>query len=1087
MFEANRIDLEVASQLSNADLEDLGVRALGHRKRLLQAIADLRSNRAQLGPTQWERRQLTVMFCDLKGSTVLAAQLDPEDLASVIGAYQRCCAAVIARYDGFIARYVGDGIIVYFGYPQAHEDDAERAVHAALAVIEGISSLEAMPKLRVQVRVGIATGPVVVGDDNDGMLMEHHAVVGQTPNLAARLQSVAEPNSLVIADSTYRLAGHVFECIELKPLSLAGFATPISAWTVIRERPFAGRFEARCKAGLTPYVGRKAELAMLASRWHSAAGGSGQVVLVGGEPGIGKSRLVQELADQIQEPHLRTDYFGSDYLRNSPLSPVIAQIERDAGIAHDDSPVHRRAKLEALLASTFRTCDANAAAVLASLISLPPAAADPPPDPDLGVRKQRTLEIIVNLIAERAATEPILVMCEDLHWFDPTTLELLSILIDRIQTLPVLMILTFRPEFTSPWQGRHITSLLLERLDRNAGVVLVDKVARGKTVSSEVLEQIVARSDGNPLFIEELTKSVLAAKLSGAVGENLTARIPETLQDSLVAKLDRLQTAKDILQIGAAIGREFREDLVEVVTAMNRADLLTKLSQLIKGDLLYRYSSPSGTVYVYKHALVRDAAYETILHSRRRDIHKRIAEALEVHFPATAQSQPELLAQHWQRDSDIRKAIHYWVRAGKWAAERSAPAEGDAHLRQALHLVETLPAGSERDALELEISARLGGVLRAVEGPAGAETGKAFRRAKELCQQTGDKTLLAPCLAGLYGYHLVRAENGAAGEAARELLALAETRHDRLYRMIGHRAVGAVLFHTGHFGEAREHLERSLALYDPVHDGPLAFLYGTDHAQTASSFLAFALRLTGFPDQANLREEWTLAHAKQVGHMYSLVQTHMFRAVVRVALRDWKAGASVAREMIELIKGHSFRMAVAASAFCVAACRPARGRLQQRVEELQDTAAVWWSTGALNYRPMHLALIAEAHAAAGDPLQGLKALDEALAIVEATDERWMEADLHRLVGELKTLVDKPRLDEAESSLRKAIEIARRQSARVWELRAATSLASLLQTNGRAAEARAILRPVYDGFTEGLDGADMRKAQKVLRSLGSSVH
>ena len=517
-FEANRIDLKVASELSNADLKDLGVRALGDRKRLLQAIADLRSNRAELGSTQWERRQLTVMFCDLKGSTVLATQLDPEDLAFVIGAYQRCCAAVIARYDGFIARYVGDGILVYFGYPQAREDDAERAVHAALAIIEGISSLEAMPKLRIQVRIGIATGPVVVGDDSDGMLMERHAVVGQTPNLAARLQSVAEPDSPVISNSTYLLAGHVFECNELKPQSLAGFAMPIKAWTVVRERPFAGRFEARRKVGLTPYVGRKGEVSTIANRWHSAAGGSGQLVLVGGEPGIGKSRLVQEFADQIQEPHLRIDYFGLEYLRNSPLSPVIAQIERDAGIAHDDAPVHRRAKLEALLASAPRTCAANAAAVLASLISLPPVAADPPADPDVEVRKQRTFEVIASLIAERAATEPILVVCEELHWFDPTTLEVLAILINRIRTLPVLMILTFRPEFTSPWQGRHVTSLLLEQLDRNAGVVLVDKVAQGRTVPSEVLEQIVARSDGNPLFIEELTKSVLAAKLNGAAG-----------------------------------------------------------------------------------------------------------------------------------------------------------------------------------------------------------------------------------------------------------------------------------------------------------------------------------------------------------------------------------------------------------------------------------------------------------------------------------------------------------------------------------------------------------------------------------------
>jgi class 3 adenylate cyclase/predicted ATPase len=1082
-FEANRVDLEVAAQLSDADLKELGIRPLGDRKRLLRAIAELRSSGAQPRRHQWERRHLTVMFCDLKGSTVLATQLDPEDLASVIGAYQRCCADVIARYEGFIARYLGDGILVYFGYPQAREDDTERAVRAALAIIEGISSLEPLPGLHIQVRVGIATGPVIVGDSSDGALLERHGVVGQTPNLAARLQAIADPNSPVISESTYRLAGHVFECVALKPLSLAGFAAPVDAWSVVRERPFSGRFEARRTVGLTPYVGREPDLAVLANCWRSAISASGQVVSISGEPGIGKSRIVQELADRIDQPHLRIDFFGSDYLRNSPLSPVIAQIERDAGIALDDLPVDRRAKLETSLASTPRARESGAAAVLASLLSLPPGSADPPPDPDLAVRKRRTFEIIVALIAERAARQPILVVCEELHWFDPTTIELLSLMIGRIQTLRVLMILTFRPEFTSSWHGQHVKSVRLKRLDRDAGVVLVDRVTQGKAVPSEVLDQIIARSDGNPLFIEELTKAVLTANLNGASGDTLTDRIPETLRDSLIAKLDRLQGARDILQIGAAIGREFREDLLEAVTALDRTDLLYQLDQAITGDLLNRHTSASGTVYVYKHALVQDAAYGTILHSRRRDIHKRIAEALEMHFPATTQSQPELLAQHWQRDSDVMKAIQYWGRAGRWAAERSAAAEAHAHLRQALQLIETLPAGSERDGLELEITARLGGVLRAVEGPAGAATGNAFRRAKELCRDTGDNTLLAPCLAGLYAYHLVRAENTAAGETARELLALAEARQDRLYQMIGHRAVGAVLFHTGHFAEAREHLERSLDLYDPIDDGPLAFLYGTDHAQTASSFLAFALRMMGFFDQARLREDLALAQAKELGHLYSLVQTQMFRSVVRLAARDWKAGAAVAREMLELTKGHSFRMAKAATGFCVAACRPARGRLKQRLEELQEAATAWWSTGAMNYRPMHLALIAEAHAAAGDPLQGLKTLDEAQAIVERTDERWMEAELHRLVGELKMSIKNPSLDDVESCFRKAIEIARRQSARVWELRAATSLASLLRSSGRMAEARAILTPVYEGFTEGLDSNDMRKAKTVLRGLG----
>jgi class 3 adenylate cyclase/predicted ATPase len=1033
-FAANNIELSGATRLSEADLTRIGVASPADRQLLLRAIAELPPPKPMTQAAR-ERRLLTVMFCDLVGSTSFSSQLDPEDLASVIDSYQQCCADAVVHFGGFIARYVGDGVLAYFGYPQAREGDAERATRAALRIIETLGQLALIPNKRLQARIGIATGPTVVGDT----MFEQHAAVGETPNLAARLQSVATPDGIIIADTTYRLVAPVFNCTQLPPLELKGLQQPVQAWRVAGDRRQFDRFRVRRAAGLAQFVGREGEIGALLSRWRSAVEADGQAVLISGEAGIGKSRLIEELESRASgESHLRVDFSGSPFFTNTPLFPVIAYLERAGGLLPNDPVAERRQKIDQFIAQTWQNSPAGAARILASLLSLPAQPDDPPLEPDPAQRKEQTFRLLASYLEAQAERQPLLLVGEDLHWFDPTTVEFLGQLIDKLQGRRCLTVLTCRSEFPAPWQASDkITVMPLQRLDQGASGHLVGNIAGGRELPLELREKIVERSDGVPLFVEELTKLMLDRGGRGAAGT-----IPETLQDSLVARIDRLPAGKEVLQIGAAIGREFQEDLLGAVAQIPPRELGDKLELLVSGNLLERHASPSGATYVYRHALVQDAAYETMLFARRRDIHKRIAVALETRFSLQWQNRPELLAYHRERAGEVRAAADLWKLAGTRAAERSAATEAAAHLRHALAILQEIPPGRGRDILELELNAQLGAVLRAVQGPAGLDTGAAFGHAKDLCRRTGDVTLLAPALAGLYGYHLVRAENEEAGATARELLSLAESRGDRLYQMIGHRAVGAVLVHTGRLSEAREHLERSLGLYDPVQDGPLAFVYGTDHAQTASSFLAFALHLTGRHQEAGSREAWAVCHGEQVGHLYSRVQTLAFRTMMRVLTRQWDTASAMAEEALALAEGRSFALAKAALAFFASACRAAREPSSVAAEELQNAAEAWWQTGALNYRPFHLALVAEAFGSAGDHARALETLSRARRHIAETNERWIEPEIHRLRGEFELLRDRTRVEDAEGAFRTAIAIARQQGSKMLGDRATASLAEL---------------------------------------------
>ena len=738
-FHDNDIDGGVLPELTSDDLISIGVTSVGHRRRLLAAITALRDESArasnsgtlQQGPASSissrtaadpERRQLTVMFCDLVGSTELSARLDPEDLREVIAAYHRAVANVAKGLDGFVAKYMGDGVLIYFGYPRAHEDDAERAVRAGLAMVNAVARLD-VRSVKLHARVGIATGLVVVGDLIGEGSAQEQSVVGETPNLAARLQALAEPGAVIIAASTRRLVGDLFEYRDLGAVGVKGIAEPVSAWRVLRPSAVESRFEALRGSALTPLVGREEEIDLLLRRWARAKAGDGQVVLLSGEPGIGKSRLTAAVAERLRsESHIRLRYFCSPYHQDSALYPFIDQLGRAAGVTHDDPPAVRLEKLEALLARA--TPPDEDVALIADLLSLPVSDLHVLPNLSPQRKKERTLEALLRQLDGLAQQQPVLMVFEDAHWIDPTSRELLDLTVEHVRSLPVLLIVTFRPEFHPPWTGQpQMTTLALNRLDRRERTALVSQIAGDKALPREIVAQIVDRTDGVPLFVEELTKSVLESGVS-LVG------IPTTLHDSLMARLDRL--VRLVAQIGAAIGREFSYQLLHAVSRLPDDELNIALARLVASELVFQRGAPPEAIYSFKHALVQDAAHGSLLRSTRQRLHTQIAEALEAHSPELIDTHPEVLAQHYAEAGLAGKSAGFWGKAGQRSVARSATTEAATQYQKGLDQLALLLDDPERQRQELEFYSALGAVFRAVKGHGAPETGQAYARAREL-------------------------------------------------------------------------------------------------------------------------------------------------------------------------------------------------------------------------------------------------------------------------------------------------------------------------------------------------------------------
>jgi class 3 adenylate cyclase/predicted ATPase len=1111
-FRDNEIDETVLPNLTTEDLKDLGVSVVGHRRKLLDAIAALRTEPGAKAPSsdaatttsaptvspedRAERRQVTVMFSDLVGSTALSARMDPEDLREVISAYQKCVAETVGRFGGFVAKYMGDGVLVYFGYPQAHEDDAERAVRAGLELVAAVGSLKT--RVALQARVGIATGLVVVGDLVGSGSAQEEAIVGETPNLAARLQSIAEPSSVIIAESTRRLLGNLFELQELGTKNLKGIAEPALAFVASRASSLESRFEALHAGGLTALVGREEELELMLRRWSRAKSGDGQVVLVSGEAGIGKSRLIAALLESVEsEPHTRLRYFCSPQHTDSAFYPIIGQMERAAGLAHEDTSKARLDKLDALHTQTSTSIEH--AMLFAEMLSLPNDGRHPSLDgmtPEQ--RRQKTLEALSLRMETLARQNPVLMIFEDAHWADPTSLEVFSRFADQIATLRVLLIVTFRPEFEPRWIGRpHVTALTLNRMAQREVDVIIDRLLGNKLLPANIRHDIIERSDGIPLFIEEMTKAVLEAESHGAAEQTVAAipsptrAVPASLHASLMARLDRLGSAKEVAQVGAAIGREFSHALLKAVIRKSDAELVSALDRLIASGLLFRQGLPPHATYLFKHALVQDAAYGTLLREQRRTLHARIAESLEVQFAEVAENQPELLARHCTEAGLIEKAATLWGKAGQRSLARSALVEAAEQLTRALDQIATLPAttASRREQIKLQVA--LINSLFHVKGYAAPETNAAveqgrllIERARALGEAPEDPLLLFSVLYGLWVANLVSFNSDVCLDLARQFLSLAEKEGTTGPLMLGHQMIGISLQSKGDITRGRTLYDQAIALYDPLVHRPLSTRFGQDSRVVVLSRRSAALWLLGYPDAAFTDAEHALTHAREIGHAASLMYTLGHGLFARYECGNYASATAAVDELVALAekKGTLFWKAFGLMhQGCVCALNAQPSDAVRLITSGMEAREL---TGATIWVPFFLSYLARACAELGDFEDARRSINEAITTVERTKEKWCEAEVYRTAGEIMLVASERDAAKAETYFNHALTVARGQQAKSWELRAAMSMARLWRDRGKPQQACELLASVYGWFTEGFDTRDLKEAKALLDALAA---
>jgi len=1102
-FAEQRIDFSILPDLTEQDLkEELGVVHLGDRRRLLRAIAQLGAASAAppLAPSsesirreEAERRQVTVMFADLVGSTALSARMDPEDLREVISAYQKCVADTVRQFGGFVARYMGDGVLIYFGYPQAHEDDAERAVWAALELITAVGGIKTHAPQKV--RVGVATGLVVVGHLIHSGESEERAMVGETPNLAARLQGIAEPNMVIIAESTRRLLGDFFQLDDLGERSLKGIAAPVRVWAVLKASSVASRFEALHPADLTALVGRQEQFELLRRRWCKATEGEGQVVLLSGEAGIGKSRLTTALLEALaSERPIRLRYFCSPQHTDSAFYPVIGQMERAAGLTREDSSQAKLDKLDELLKQT--STSAQDAALIAEMLSLQNDGRHPGLDLTSQQRRQRTMEALIQQMETLAHSRPVLMIFEDAHWSDPTSLELFGRAVDRIRIRSVFLIVTFRPEFQPAWTGQpHVTSLGLNRLTARETAAIIDHIVGNKPLAANIRQDIIERTDGIPLFVEEMTKAMVEAESEGEAQRAAASvpapalAVPATLHASLMARLDRLGPAKELAQTGSAIGREFSHPLLAAVARKPEAELQTALDRLVAAGLLLRQGEGPYANYLFHHALVRDAAYSTLLREPRRALHARIGETLENQFAEIAENHPELLARHCTEAGQIEKAAALWGKAGLRSAQRSALAEAREQLRRALDQIATLSATPALRHEEIKLQVALITPLLHVSGYAAPETRAAVERAHLLIEQAEslgehpeDPLLLFSVLYGFWVANLVAFNGDVMGELAEQFLALADKQGATGPRMMGHRLKGLSLLHTGDIEGGRTHLDRAITLYDPAEHRLLATRFGQDIGAATLSWKSLAYWMLGYPEIALADSEQALRVARELGHSATLMYVLNFSAWTEIFCGNYEAASALVDEFGPL-KDQTGSPFWGAWGMMQRGCLLAlTGKPADAVQTITSGVAAMRSTGTTMWMPLWLSFLARTDAEIGQFDDARRCIGEAMAAVEKAKERWCEAEVNRIAGEIALLLPKPEVTQAQSCFERALALAREQQARSWELRAATSMARLWRHQGRRPQYGELLDPVYRSFTQGFGTLDLKQAKAMLEEL-----
>jgi class 3 adenylate cyclase/tetratricopeptide (TPR) repeat protein len=1102
-FRENEIDETVLPNLTAEDLKDLGVGIVGHRRKLLDAIATLRADKTEKVPSadaappstaasaspedRAERRQVTVMFSDLVGSTALSARMDPEDLREVISAYQKCVAETVQRFGGFLAKYMGDGVLVYFGYPQAYEDDAERAVRAGLALVAAVSGLTTHTAL--QARVGIATGLVVVGDLIGSGASQEQAIVGETPNLAARLQGIAEPDVVVIAESTRGLVGNLFELEDLGPRDLKGISGPVRAWVALRTSSVESRFEAMHAGGLTELVGREEELQLLLRRWSKAKTGEGQVVLLSGEPGIGKSRLTAALLEAVAgEPHTRLRYFCSPQATDSALFPIISQMERAAGFSYGDAAQQKLDKLDALLAQTATA--KQTAALFAEMLSLANDGRYPLLELAPQQRRQKTLEALTAQMEALARQNPVMMIFEDAHWADPTSLEAFGQAVDRSKNLRVLLVVTHRPEFAPPWIGQpQVTAVTLNRLAQRDIDEVIDHVAGNKSIPGNIRQDIIERTDGVPLFIEEMTKAVLEAESEGEARRTAAAvpssavAVPATLHASLMARLDRLGAAKEIAQIGAAIGREFSHALLSVVARKAEAELNAGLDRLVVTGLLLRQGAPPHATYLLKHALVRDAAYGMLLRETRRELHARIAETLE-RYPDDA-ARPEIIAHHLAEASLVDRAITYLRKAARAAINRWANAEAAEHLTRSLKLATQLPETAAREKVELDLLLELGPILMTVRGVASQEVQEVYRRAHSLCRDETEPAQLFAAKWGLWNTEHHHSRFEAAHHWATQLLDVAQVSGEPSLLLQAHHSAWTSLFVAGENQKALSHAQKGIEIYDlDAHRDHATRYGGHDPGVCANMMGGMAAWFSGLPAYAAEMSAAAIELGRMLGEPFSWAMALSFGGTVAALRRE--PAVVIARSAAlqgllarhQLALGHFGSTAKVLTGWAIATeGKHDEGRLTAEAGVAELRGSGW---ARLSFQ---LGMMAAVYRLVGDASAALKTLDEALQISQMQGEtRWRS----QLLYEKGLLLTSAGDDEkAEQAFSEGLEVSHQQKDLLPELRAATGLAKLWQDRGRCREARELLAPVYNWFTEGFDTLDLKEAKALLAELAAA--
>lgn len=1055
----SQTDDEMLSELHSSMAQSLASKILPNRKQM-----------------KGERKNVTILFSDISGFTQISEKLDPEEVIDLINSCFNKLTEIIYRYEGTVDKYMGDCIIALFGAPVAHEDDPERAVKAAIEIMETLDELKKSLSIPIDMHVGLNTGLVVAGSIGSD-LRKQYTVIGDAVNTASRIQGAAQPGQILVGESVYRLTKDVFNFAKVEEITVKGKKRPIRVYTPLGIRPRLTRFgKARAK-GLTPFVGREHELTSLKNLFTKSAKGEGQAVGISGEAGVGKSRLLYEFIQDLDPDVLYLEGHCIPHGRVSPYQPFLGVIRQYLGLPEQVTEEQREAitkRLDGL--KEYVPC-------FEDLFSLPLSDPEYSQLPRL-MRRKKTFEGLIALFQQAAAAQPLVLALDELQWLDETSQEVITSILDAIGSSRILLVLISRPEFQPPWQEHFsYTSLSMSILPRTEGQRLVQALFDAP-VSSELEEFILRRTEGNPFFVEELTRTLRETQAVTRNGSYSLAvspgklSVPETVQGVLAARMDRLDgETKNTLQVASVIGREFDTFVLEKVSEAKGNKLKGQLD-ILTGTGFIQSQTQRDTAYTFNHTLTRDVAYETLLKVSRRKLHRQVGDSMKEVLHRIIETQPEILAYHYTEAELLDQAIPYWQLGGKKAIQRSANVEAIAHLSKGIELLRALPDTPERAQTELALQLDLGVPLIATKGYAAVESREVYARARELCLQAGQTRQLFPALRGLWAFYNMRSDMIHAREVGEQFLTLAQREGNPAFLLEAHRAMGITLFGLAELIPAREHLERGIALFDPQKHQSHAYLYGADPGVAYLSQLAWLLWLLGYPDQALDRIQQALARAREFAHPFSLAAALAIAAIVHQLRREVCAAREQAEAAIALSASRGFPFLLGWAVIIRGWTLVEQGKADEGIAEMRRGLANYQATGAEFLRTDYLALLAEAYGRRGPVDEGLNVLAEALDAANGTGERRWQAELFRLKGELILTRDE---DEAEACLVRAIEVARSQRAKSLELRASKSLSRLWQRQGKREEARRLLEEIYGWFTEGFATADLQEAQALMRS------